>query len=121
MLRKAILVAVAISLTGCSVREPPPPPDPHAGRPVSDLALRFGRPTIALDVGNGQRAFHWVDYDRRWPGALPPAGAPLPVDALRVPRRECRYFWAVAHTLRPPGPGLGNWIVDDWQYTGAGC
>ena len=118
MLREAVLVVVALSMWACSSRESPPPADPYAGRPVSDLALRFGPPMIAVDVGNDQRAFHWVQYDQRW--SLPPAGATL-VDALRVPQRECRYLWAVAHTLRPPGPGLGNWIVDDWQYTGAGC
>ena len=120
MLRKALLVVVGISLTACSNREPPPPLDPHAGRPVSDLALRFGPPTIAVDVGNDQRAFHWVHYDQRWPGALPPTDATPPVDALREPRRECR-LWAVAHTLRPPEPGLGNWIVDDWRYYGTSC
>src|SRR5467141_1625228 len=37
----------------------------------------------------------------RWPGGLPPTAATLPVEAPRVPQREYRYFWAVAHTLRP--------------------
>ena len=73
MLRKAILVVVGLSLTACSVREPPPL-DPYAGRPVSDLALRFGPPTIAVDVGNDQRAFHWMPHDQApSTGAVPAA------------------------------------------------
>ena len=123
MLTKAILVVIGVSLAACSRLFPdsPPPLDPYAGRPVSDLALRFGRPTIAVDVGNDQRAFHWMHYDQApSTGAVPAAGGPPPVDALREPRRECR-LWAVAHTLRPPEPGLGNWAVDDWRHYGTGC
>jgi hypothetical protein len=94
MFNRMVLVTIGLLLAACHAREIPPPPDPYVGRPVSDLALRVGPPDIQIDAGNNQRGFIW-----RHTAVYP-----------------C--LSAVGHSLQPPGPGLGNWIIDHWQTTG---
>jgi hypothetical protein len=122
MLRNAVLVVVVLSLTACSRLFPdtPSPPDPYRGRPVANLTPIFGPPTLQVDVGNNQRAFHWIHYDRAgWAGSLQPAGGAPPTEP--VPQREC-HLWVIADTLVPPESGLSNWIVDRWGYRAVpGC
>ena len=118
-MRKILLILICLGLTACAeakIKQINQMLDAYIGRPVSELALRFGPPTTEFESGPGQRAFQWEHYGQT-PGVIAPIGGSLIVAGPQ--RRECRL--SVVASTNKPNPTLGDWIVQRYQWAGNGC
>src|SRR6266446_4970950 len=88
----------------------------YVGFPFSDLALKLGPPVTEFEADNGRRAFQW-EGEKQEPGAIVPIGTAL----IAVPPQKmgCRVS-VVARTTKPNSK-LGDWIIERWEWSGAGC
>ena len=95
----------------------------YIGRPLVEVALKFGPPMTSFDMGGGKMAFQWDHYGSgQTSGAATRIGGTVLYTAPQAYQTECK----VSFVAVPARPGvaasdLPDWIVESWQYNGNGC
>jgi len=82
--------------------------DPYVGHPLSEVAARFGPPSLNIDTGDGLMTFQW---DRFGMGQSGGADCRVLISALPTYGDP---------TVTPP-TDLANWIIKSWHSYGTGC
>lgn len=123
-MRKMLILLAALGLSGCAAmraEQASKMMDTYVGRPVSDVALRFGPPTAQFDTGNQHMAFQWEHQGAgQTPGMATRVGPTAIYTAPQVYATHCRLS-IVARPLKPKPASLADWQVASWEAAGNGC
>jgi hypothetical protein len=109
---KSLFVGLlGVTLVGCSAAHAQTSLYDYIGRPISDLAMRMGPPTIVSQGPNGWPIFQWSRF--------PSKGIVL--HGLLIHRGRCILEVAARPANRHPTLAMADWIVENWRFVGWGC
>jgi hypothetical protein len=109
---KSLLVGIlGVTLVGCSAAYAQPSLYAYLGRPISDLAMRMGPPTIVSQGPNGWPIVQWSH--------LPTKG--LVLHGLLIYRGRCTLEVVARPAKRYPTLAMVDWIMESWRFVGFGC
>ena len=124
--RGLIAIAMAVLVAGCGLIAADQAKrglDSYIGKPLSNVALKFGPPKLHFDGGNERTAFQWEHYGvDQSPGMANRIGNTVVYTAPQTSTTECRLSILAVPAQPNANPDVvADWYVESWSYHGNGC